>query len=482
MSLDIKYRPETFADVLGQDGTIAILRQILKKGEAFQQSYLFAGPFGSGKTTLGRILARAMLCSHLSPEGDPCNQCTTCKTILEQGQSETFVEVDAATNSGKEELRKIKEEIQYCSFSGKRRLYLFDESHALTKGALDSMLKPMEECPAKTKDRKLVCIFCTTEPEKMRSTVLSRCAPAFVIETLKPKVIAERLQHICEQEKFEYEAEALPLIAEVCESHIRDAIKAVEGIARMGAVSRVHTDKFLHLDLHSVYLDLAESIGSDAKKIAESLKTLNQRISPVTCYEKLAELFMVAYKSYLGVCSIPVYWDRPRVEELGTHYGRQLIDFVSFLSSRPGRSNLSTLECDVLQLAKVVEGVSLEGGVPIVLQPVVSGASGTVFEEQDSEPSGKVEKKSEKTTKTDGKVPATHGVTVGGVFVDKRAMKRRTPQDSVGGSSQFGLDLSQFCALLELRVNELLEGSSGGHKGRPDLGSLGTHPDGGEQS
>lgn len=134
MSLDIKYRPRSFSDVVGQESTIAILRQILKAGAAFEQSYLFAGPWGSGKTTLARIMARAMLCSNPSPEGDPCNQCETCRDILENGQSETFVEVDAATNSGKQEINKIKEEIQYSSFSGKRRLYLMDE--CFTKDSL----------------------------------------------------------------------------------------------------------------------------------------------------------------------------------------------------------------------------------------------------------------------------------------------------------------------------------------------------------
>jgi DNA polymerase III subunit gamma/tau len=478
VSLDVKYRPRWFGDVLGQKSAITILRQTLTTGTAFEHSYLFAGIHGSGKTTLGRILARAMLCSDLSPEGDPCDKCASCRDILESGQSETFMEVDAATNSGKEEIRKIKEDLMYSTFSGKKRLYLFDESHALSLQALDGLLKPMEECLPNSRDRKMVCIFCTTEPEKMRNTVLSRCAPAFIIETLEPKLIAERLAYICKEEGMEFDSEVLPLIAEMKESHIRDAIKAIEGISRLGAINRENTSKYLHLDLNSVFLDLAEAIQSDPTVAASCLKTLNNRISPVSCYEKLCKLFMAAYKSQLGVNAIPIYWDRIRVEKLGEQFGRHLIDFVSFLSARPGRPSLSTLECDVFQLSKIVGGMSLDAGIPIVVQQVVSGNS----ESKIVPPQNDVKKKNEKSLQEGGKVRASHGVTVGGVFVDKRAVKGNSKVSAAAESHQSGLELSQFSALLELRVKELLGvDSSGRHQGRPDLGGIGVDPDGGKQ-
>lgn len=112
--------------MLGQRGTVQILRQFVKTGAGFYQSYLFAGPFGSGKTTLGRILARALLCE-APVEGEPCDACTSCRSILDNGSSDNFVEVDAATNSGKADVKRITEEIEYATFSGRRRLYLFDE-------------------------------------------------------------------------------------------------------------------------------------------------------------------------------------------------------------------------------------------------------------------------------------------------------------------------------------------------------------------
>ena len=158
MAFDTKYRPRTYGDVLGQDATADVLRQFVKEGRGFQQSYLFCGPHGSGKTTMGRILARALLCEN-PQEGEPCDQCESCLSILERGSSECFSEMDAATKSGKENITRITEEIQYSTFAGTRRVYLFDEAHRLSPQALDALLKPMEdEASPDTDDKQLVCM------------------------------------------------------------------------------------------------------------------------------------------------------------------------------------------------------------------------------------------------------------------------------------------------------------------------------------
>ena len=114
MSFDTKYRPMTFDDVLGQSGTIEVIKSFIHKGIGFHHSYMFAGPYGSGKTTLGRITARALLCEN-PVGGSPCDKCHSCVEIL-KGESINFVEVDAATNSGKDQIRKILEELQYTIF------------------------------------------------------------------------------------------------------------------------------------------------------------------------------------------------------------------------------------------------------------------------------------------------------------------------------------------------------------------------------
>lgn len=357
MALDTKHRPLTYADVLGQRETIQILKQYVASGAGFHQSYLFAGPFGSGKTTLARVLARALLCSQ-PVDGEPCDQCISCRSILDGGTSPDFFEVDAATNSGKDSVRKIVDEIQYSTFSGKRRLYLLDESHQLTKDALDALLKPLEDTVPGSQDKSLVCIFCTTEPERMRNTILSRCAPAFVIRPVAPEQVGERLAMVCEKEGIPYERPALDLIGEITECHIRDALKAVEGVSMLGGVTVTNVAKYLHLDYADTVLEILSTLKSDLSnsitKAAELLKTM----SPITAYEKLADMSMLAYRASLGPVVIPTYLDKDAVEGLGRALGAELLDFAEKLSSRPGRPTPSMLLCDLSQLhrgARVVE-------------------------------------------------------------------------------------------------------------------------------
>jgi len=346
MGLDTKYRPHNFEDVLGQESTIKVIKRFVSTGRGFQQSYLFCGPYGSGKTTLGRILARALLCDH-PVEGAPCDNCPSCHSMLEGSQG-AFIEVDAATNSGKSEVKKIIADLEYSNFSGKKTLYLFDESHQLSKDALDALLKPLEENVQGSEDKRLVCIFCTTEPEKMRATILSRCAPAFVIHPLSPEVIAKRLAYVCEKERISYEPDILPLIAEITECHIRDALKAIEGVSMLGEVDRENVNKYLHLDLNSLYLDILSFLGSDLEKALLSVKNLFNRTSPSVCYERLANAALFAYKVSLGLDTPPVYWDAARLSEIGRQHGNHLVGLVSLFAQKPRSATEDMVICDLI--------------------------------------------------------------------------------------------------------------------------------------
>lgn len=371
MSLDTKYRPSRYEDVLGQEATIAILREYVASGRGFRQSYLFAGGHGSGKTTLGRILARALLCKTPN-QGSPCGSCPSCRSMMETGTSADFSEVDAATNSGKADMLRITEELQYAAFSGKQHIYLFDEAHQLSTEALDALLKPMEETVAGTSDKRLVCIFCTTEPDKMRATILSRCAPAFVIRPQPPEDIAKRLAFICDQEGMPYEMTALKLIAELTECHVRDALKAIEGVSMLGGVTVQNAATYLHLDLNITYIDLLDAIGADLRVALDLARTVMQRISPRTCYEKLADLAMLAFRAHLGEAP-PAHWNADRINNLGRK-GTVLLGYASRFSARPTRATSAMLLCDIAHLHHV--GGSVRD--PSVVLTVASSAAPVV--------------------------------------------------------------------------------------------------------
>lgn len=347
MSLDTKYRPQTYSDVLGQRVSVKTLKGLVKAGAGWRQSYLFAGPYGSGKTTLGRVLARALLCE--APlDGEPCDQCSSCVSML-GGSTTNFVEVDAATNSGKADVKKILEELEYTSFSGNKKLYLFDEAHQLSRDALDALLKPMEENQKGSLDKRLVVIFATTEPEKMRQTVLSRCAPAFIIHHVSSEEIADRLAWVCDKEEFTYEREALVLIADVSEGHIRDALKAIEGVAssneRHIGVEAVRS--YLHVDRNDV---VCQILLEDADKALELCEDLVSDTPVGVAYERLLAGAMFSVEIGLGVGNPPPYWNRPLLKQAYDKYGMRLLAFSELLSSRPMRGVTSAMfKCDVLK-------------------------------------------------------------------------------------------------------------------------------------
>lgn len=346
MSLDTKYRPSKYSDVLGQKPTIQTLKGFIKSDAGWRQSYLFAGPYGSGKTTLGRIMARALLCNN-PIEGSPCDECDSCTAML-SGSHDSFIEVDAATNSGKADVKKLLEELSYSSFSGKKKLYLFDEAHQLSKDALDALLKPMEENDRGSFDKKLVCIFATTEPEKMRQTVLSRCAPAFIIRHVDSEEIADRLQKVCEWEGFEYDREALVLIADFTEGHIRDALKAIEGVASSneGEVGLLGVKSYLHVDRNDVVCNLLLSGNSESLSLVDELL----QSTPVgIAYDRLQAACMLSITLGMKAGVPPPYWNRGMLQEIWDRHGMPLLNLADSLASRPIRPTSGMFKCDLLK-------------------------------------------------------------------------------------------------------------------------------------
>ena len=359
MSLDTKYRPKTYNDVLGQKGAKKTLKGLVQNDAGWRQSYLFAGPYGSGKTTIGRVLARSLLCEK-PKEGEPCDECGSCISML-LGSSDAFIEVDAATNSGKADIKQILEEIDYSSFSGRRKLYLFDESHQLSPSALDALLKPMEENRSKSLEKRLVCIFCTTEPEKMRATVLSRCAPAFIIHHVDSEEIADRLAWVCDQEGFSFEREALTLISDFSEGHIRDALKAIEGVASAneGFIGDEGVRSYLHVDRNDLICKL---LVSEEKQILRLCEEILSSTPVGIAFERLLSATMYSISLGFGSGSPPSYWNKEILQEAWDTHGVDLLRLAEGASSVPRKPNISMFKCEVLKwkLSKRPQGVALE--------------------------------------------------------------------------------------------------------------------------
>lgn len=345
MSFDTKYRPIKYSDVLGQESTIKILKRIVGSGKGFQQSYLFSGPYGSGKTTIARILARALLCSKQSG-GEPCDTCDSCVEILDRGYSECLVEVDAATNSGKESIKQMIESLSYSTFSGKNRLWILDECHMLSRSASDSLLKILEDTSYGTQDRKMVCIFCTTELGKMKETIGSRCGPVFSIKSVCGDDVVRRLGEICKLESIEYDDWALRYIYERTSGHVRDSIKMLEMISVYGSVTEGVIKNNPGLDIHDVCLSIYENLYGDAVDIVGDV--LNY-VSPSQLYDSLSEIGLNCFRIYSGM-KYNSFRDTGRMREIGRMHGDSLLGLVSLWSSRPKGLSKNMVMCDILGL------------------------------------------------------------------------------------------------------------------------------------
>jgi DNA polymerase III subunit gamma/tau len=455
LALDTKYRPLNYEDVLGQDASVSVLRQFIKEGRGFHQSYVFCGQHGSGKTTLGRILARALLCS--SPvDGAPCNECHSCKVFLNGGTHESFEELDAATKSGKNDLARIVENVTYSTFSGKRRIYLFDESHRLSKQALDALLKPMEDNVEGSEDKKLVCIFCTTEPEKMRSTIFSRCAPAFVIRAVSPEGIAGRLAWVCEKEGVECDEDALVTIAEVSECHIRDALKTVEGVSMLGAVTRENVFRYLQLGANDKVLGLLESLGRDLKSAIEISNALAVEVSPSSAYERISEAALCAYQYHLGITKIPSQWSKERITALSER-GHTLLSVASRFSAPPHRPSKGTLSLDVGAIHLFLTGKNLALN-PQRMTLEVTTTPRVETQASKPKPTGTIDPVA--VEKPAGSEASNGFLNGGGVWVDPRAISGVSETTSNSGDSDH-LSPEIFQSLFRHHLKGLMRGKKG---------------------
>lgn len=283
---DTRYRPVVFSDVLGQEGAVKVLRARLVKGEASDTSYIFAGGHGSGKTTLARILARAMLCLELRPDGDPCNACEHCLACLNETMP-AFTELDAASQGTTADMRRLVEHLSYDLPGVKKRIYLLDEAHRMSRDAQDVLLKPIE-------DKRVVVLFCTTEAGKIRETISSRCE-CHEIRRIPREDILARAQVILGKQGVEFEDEAVLMVIDHARGHVRDVLNSLETIAQLGPITTTAVRERLDLTAIPLYYDILLALGDPARAISQ-IESACERQAASRVAAGLAEAAMNAFR------------------------------------------------------------------------------------------------------------------------------------------------------------------------------------------
>lgn len=248
-----KFRPQSFKDVVGQDAIVTTLKNAIKFNR-LAQAYLFCGSRGTGKTTLARLLAKALNCQQLTTECEPCNECSSCREIA-SGSSLDVLEIDGASHRGIEDIRQINDTVGYAAPSGQYKIYIIDEVHMLTKEAFNALLKTLEEPPPKVK-----FFFATTEPHKILPTILSRCQRFNLSRIPLPQIVI-KLRQIAHQLGVEVEEEVLRLLAQRAEGGLRDAESLFDQILAFeeGSITVAAVTKILGLVPREIYFEIDQA-------------------------------------------------------------------------------------------------------------------------------------------------------------------------------------------------------------------------------
>lgn len=288
-----KWRPKTFGEVVGQEHITATLKNEIRQGRP-AHAYLLMGSRGTGKTTCARLIAKAVNC--LSPvEGDPCGECEVCKGV-ESGSMVDVVEIDAASNNGVDSIRDLREEANFLPTVTKYRVYTIDECHMLSVGAVNALLKVLEEPP-----EHVIFILATTEVQKVPATIQSRCQ-RFDFKRIPTNLIAARLSHIAKEEAIPLEEEAAALIARLSDGGMRDALSLLDLCrAQEGAITPQAVSRAAGLLGQDHLFQMAEAIA--AVELSDLLDQIARVGGQSVEYDRLCSQLVIHFRNLLMMLS-----------------------------------------------------------------------------------------------------------------------------------------------------------------------------------
>jgi len=284
------WRPQTFADVVGQEHVTKTLQNALLQ-QKISHAYLFSGPRGTGKTSAAKIFAKTVNCEK-SPVGEPCNECNACRGIMD-GTIPDVIEIDAASNTGVDDIRDIRDKVKFAPSVVKYKVYIIDEVHMLSIGAFNALLKTLEEPP-----KHVIFILATTEPHKIPLTIISRCQ-RFDFKRITALDITQRLKYVANESGIEYDEQALNVIAHAAEGGMRDALSLLDQAVSFSE-GKIRIEDALTVTgsiSQSYFNQLAKAIYK--KDIAHALEVLGELLQQGKDASRLVEDFILYYRDML---------------------------------------------------------------------------------------------------------------------------------------------------------------------------------------
>ncbi len=358
-----KWRPKTFSDTVGQEHVLRALVNALESGR-LHHAYLFAGTRGVGKTTIARILAKALNCES-GVTAEPCGTCSACNEI-DEGRFIDLIEVDAASKTKVDDTRDLLDNVQYAPARGRYKVYLIDEVHMLSKSSFNALLKTLEEPPPHVK-----FLLATTDPQKLPVTVLSRCLQ-FNLTRLTPRLIQDRLEYICKAEGIEAESSSLAMIARAADGSMRDALSLLDqAIAycggkveqapvavMLGTIDREHVSRLIELlaagDAAGIiaalekidtqfpdYARLLEDLARDLQKIA-----VCQVVGSIDDDEELSNEHIAALAESMSAPDVQLFYQTALIGRRDLHLapdprGGVEMTLLRMLAFRPAQAGQS---------------------------------------------------------------------------------------------------------------------------------------------